>query len=110
MRREILTPGPSGFRFYHTHLVAGANLNAGQYNGEVGPVYIEPKNKPTGYDREEFVVLKEFEPYFMRGGDMASDFLSGNIIPELQAMQEKAEKAHPTRPKGYEVGYKVFTI
>jgi FtsP/CotA-like multicopper oxidase with cupredoxin domain len=110
MRREILTPGPSGFRFYHTHLVAGANLNAGQYNGEVGPVYIEPKNKPTGYDREEFIVLKEFEPYFMRGGDMASDFLSGSVIPELQAMQEKAEKAHPTRPKGFEVGYKVFTI
>ncbi|HEX3384654.1 MAG TPA: multicopper oxidase domain-containing protein, partial [Mucilaginibacter sp.] len=24
MRREILEPGPSGFRFYHTHLVAGA--------------------------------------------------------------------------------------
>jgi FtsP/CotA-like multicopper oxidase with cupredoxin domain len=110
MRREIFEPKPSGFRFYHTHLVAGANLNAGQYNGEVGPVYIEPKNKMSGYDREEFIVLKEFEPYFMRGGDMASDFLSGEVIPELSAMQEKAEKAHPGRPKGYEVGYKIFTI
>jgi FtsP/CotA-like multicopper oxidase with cupredoxin domain len=110
MRREILIPGPSGFRFYHTHLTAGADLSAGQYNGEVGAVYIEPKNQLTGYDREEFLVLKEFEPYFMRGGDMASDFLPGKEIPELKAMQDKAEKAHPERPKGYEVGYKVFTI
>ncbi|HEX3385003.1 MAG TPA: multicopper oxidase domain-containing protein, partial [Mucilaginibacter sp.] len=110
MRREILKPGPSGFRFYHTHVVAGANLNAGQYNGEVGPVYIEPKAKPTGYDREEFLVLKEFEPYFMKGGDMASDFLPGKVVPELKAMQDKAEASHPGRPKGYEVGYKTFTI
>lgn len=109
-RREVITPGPSGFRFYHTHLVAGPNLSAGQYNGQVGPVYIEPKNNPGAYDREVFLVLKEFEPYFMRGGDMASDFLPKATIPELRAMQEKAEKAHPERPKGYEVGYRTFTI
>lgn len=110
MRREIFVPGPAGFRFYHTHLVAGANLSAGQYNGEVGPVYIEPKNEPGNYDREEFIVLKEFEPYFMRGGDMAMDFLSGKQIPELKAIQEKAEKESAGMPKGYEVGYKIFTI
>jgi FtsP/CotA-like multicopper oxidase with cupredoxin domain len=112
MRREIFIPGPSGFRFYHTHVTAGANLNAGQYNGEVGPVYIEPKNKidAVNYDREEFIILKEFEPYFMRGGDMASDFLPGEAITELRARQEKAEKASPIKQKGYEVGYKIFTI
>lgn len=112
MRREIFVPQPSGFRFYHTHVTAGDNLNAGQYNGEVGPVYIEPKNKSpfTNYDREEFIVLKEFDPYLMRGGDMPSDFLSGRAIPELKAMQEKAEKEHVGEPKGYEVGYKIFTI
>jgi FtsP/CotA-like multicopper oxidase with cupredoxin domain len=110
MRREIFTPGPPGFRFYHTHVTAAGNLNAGQYNGEVGPVYIEPKNEPGNYDREEFIVLKEFEPYFMRGGDMAMDFLSGRQIPELKAMQEKAEKKTPGMLKGYEVGYKIFTI
>jgi len=109
-RRQVLKPGPSGFRFYHTHLVAGGNLNMGQYNGEVGPVYIEPKNKPDVYDREEFIVMKEFEPYFQRGGDMAMDFLLGQPLTDLQEMQEKAEKEHPERPKGFEVGYKVFTI
>jgi FtsP/CotA-like multicopper oxidase with cupredoxin domain len=42
-RRIVFTPKPAGFRFYHTHNRAGADLYAGQYNGEVGPVYIEPK-------------------------------------------------------------------
>jgi FtsP/CotA-like multicopper oxidase with cupredoxin domain len=110
MRREIFVPKPSGLRFYHTHTVAGADLSAGQYSSQVGPVYIEPKVKPTGYDREEFLMLKEFEPYFMRGGDMSSDFLTGPVIPELKAMQDKREKESPGKTKGYEVGYKVFTI
>ncbi len=110
MRRETFTPGPSGFRFYHTHLVAGSNLSLGQYNGEEGSVYIEPKNEPGNHDREEFIVLKEFEPYFMRGGDMAMDFLAGPTIPELKLMGAKAEKEAGKIPKGYEVGYKIFTI
>lgn len=53
-------------------------------------------------------MLKEFEPYFMKGGDMSSDFLSGPVIPELKAIQAKAEKAAPNKPKGYDVGYKVL--
>ena len=110
MRREVFVPGPAGFRFYHTHLMAANNLSAGQYNGEVGPVYIEPKNEPGNYDREEFIVLKEFSPYFMRGGDMPMDFLSGKALPELKAIGEKAERESFGMPKGYEVGYRIFTI
>ena len=110
MRREILEPKPAGLRFYHTHLNAGADLNRGQYNGEVGPVYIESKNEPGKFDREEFIILKEFVPYFMRGGDMAMDFLSGTAIPELKAIGEKEEKESAGMSKGYEVGYKIFTI
>jgi FtsP/CotA-like multicopper oxidase with cupredoxin domain len=110
MRREVFVPKPSGLRFYHTHTVAGPNLNAGQFSGQVGPVYIEPKAKPTGYDREEFLMLKEFDPYFMRGGDMASDFLTGPMLPELKAMGEKNDKLSEAKEKGYEVGYKIFTI
>ena len=75
-RRIVFTPRPTGFRFYHTHNRAGANLYAGQYGGEVGPVYIEPKHEPGNYHREVFLVLKEFEPTFSRRGDMAMDFLS----------------------------------
>jgi FtsP/CotA-like multicopper oxidase with cupredoxin domain len=116
MRREAFLPRPSGLRFYHTHTMAGGDLNAGQYSGQVGAVYIEPATKrggddrSGGYDREEFLVLKEFEPYFMRGGDMASDFLAGEMLHELMALGGKADEAAPTKVKGYEVGYKVFTI
>ena len=45
------------------------------YSGQVGPVYIEPKHEPGRYDREIFLVLKEFEPTFSRGGDMDMNFL-----------------------------------
>jgi FtsP/CotA-like multicopper oxidase with cupredoxin domain len=110
MRREIFIPKPSGLRFYHSHLVAGADLSAGQYSGQVGPVYIEPAISKAEYTREEFIVLKEFDPYFMRGGDMAMNFLAGHTIPELKAMQEKSERMAPGTPKGFEVGYKIFTI
>src|SRR6476646_9741843 len=60
-RRIVFTPRPAGLRFYHTHNRAGANLAAGQYSGQVGPVYIEPRQEPGRYDREVFLVLKEFE-------------------------------------------------
>ncbi len=110
MSREVIVPGPAGLRFYHSHVVAGANLSAGQYSGQVGTVYIEPEKKLGDYDREEFIMLKEFDPYFMRGGDMPQDFLSGDAIPELKVTGEKNEKAAGDKPKGYEVGYKIFTI
>jgi FtsP/CotA-like multicopper oxidase with cupredoxin domain len=67
-RRIVFTPKPAGLRFYHTHNRAGGNLAAGQYSGQVGPVYIEPRQEPGRYDREVFLVLKEFEPTFSRGG------------------------------------------
>ncbi|HEV2714247.1 MAG TPA: multicopper oxidase domain-containing protein, partial [Terriglobales bacterium] len=38
-RRITFTPNPAGLRFYHTHNRAGADLSAGQYSGQVGPVY-----------------------------------------------------------------------
>jgi FtsP/CotA-like multicopper oxidase with cupredoxin domain len=112
-RRIQFTPNPSGLRFYHTHNRAGANLYAGQYGGEVGPVYIEPKENPGSYDRELFLVLKEFEPAFSCGGDMAQDFLfPATRNKELEAKGAAAMKASLARgmPHGYEVGYSSFTI
>jgi FtsP/CotA-like multicopper oxidase with cupredoxin domain len=113
MRRIVFTPRPSGFRFYHTHNRAGADLHAGQYSGQVGPVYIEPKHEPGSYDREVFLVLKEFEPSLSRGGDMAMDFLAPvTRMKELEATGESAMKASMAKgaAHGYEVGYQYFTI
>jgi FtsP/CotA-like multicopper oxidase with cupredoxin domain len=113
MRRIVFTPRPSGFRFYHTHNRAGADLHAGQYSGQVGPVYIEPKREAGSYDREVFLVLKEFEPSFSQGGDMAQDFLTpATRAKELETAGESAMKASLAKgmPHGYEVGYRYFTV
>jgi FtsP/CotA-like multicopper oxidase with cupredoxin domain len=111
-RRITFTPRPAGFRFYHTHNRAGANLAAGQYSGEVGPVYIEPKSEPGNYDREVFLVLKEFEPTFSRGGDMAQNFLPPVKNKALEEQGESGMKTSLAKgmPHGYEVGYGSFTI
>ena len=112
-RRISLVPKPAGYRFYHTHIRAGGDLYAGQYSGQVGHVYIEPKREPGAYDREVFLVLKEFEPTFSRGGDMPMDFLSPRTeVPDLKREGETAMKASLGNgmPHGYEVGYDSFTI
>jgi FtsP/CotA-like multicopper oxidase with cupredoxin domain len=111
MRRVSFVPKPAGFRFYHTHVVAGADLNRGTYTGQAGPVYIEPSNEPGAYDQEIFLVLKEFEPSFSRGGDMAMDMLAPGLpIKELEETGAKADEEAKGTPKGYEVGYELFSI
>jgi len=111
-RRIAFTPRPAGLRFYHTHNRAGADLSGGQYSGQVGPVYIEPKHEPGNYDREIFLTLKEFEPTFSRGGDMPQDVLPPIRVNALEAQGESTMKASLAKgmPKGYEVGYSAFTI
>jgi FtsP/CotA-like multicopper oxidase with cupredoxin domain len=112
MRRITFTPQPAGLRFYHTHNRASANLYAGQYSGQVGPVYIEPKNNLGNYDREVFLVLKEFEPSFSQGGDMPQNFLAAAKVKELEDKGESAMKTSLAKgmPHGFEVGYRYFTI
>ncbi len=113
MRRITFTPNPAGLRFYHTHNRAGPDLAAGQYSGQVGPVYIEPKASPGNFDREVFLVMKEFEPTFSRGGDMDMNFLSpATRVKSLEDSGETAMKASLAkgRPHGFEVGYGSFTI
>jgi FtsP/CotA-like multicopper oxidase with cupredoxin domain len=113
MRRISFTPRPAGLRFYHTHNRGGADLHAGQYSGQVGPVYIEPKNESGRYDREVFLTLKEFEPTLSQGGDMPQDFLAPPTQdPKLRASGESAMKASLAQgtPHGYEVGYQLFSI
>lgn len=113
LRRITFTPRPSGLRFYHTHVAAGADLHRGLYTGQAGPVYIDPKREPGRYDREVFLVLKEFEPAFSRGGDVAMDFLArGAPIESLRKTGEDAMNASLAKgmPHGYEVGYSLFSI
>ena len=110
MRRISFLPKPSGFRFYHTHVVAGGDLNRGTYTGQAGPVYIEPQDNPGAYDREIFLVMKEFAPAFSRGGDMAIDVLAGAPIEALRQIGRAADEEAQEKTKGFEVGYELFGI
>ena len=112
VRRISFVPGPAGFRFYHTHLVPRADLALGQYNGQVGPVYIEPKQNLGAYDQEIFLTLKEFQPAFSAQGDMDAGFLAGDQDPDLKVKGESAMAASLAQgmPHGYEVGYDAFAI
>jgi FtsP/CotA-like multicopper oxidase with cupredoxin domain len=112
MRRIAFTPGPAGFRFYHTHLTAGTDLSAGLYSGQAGPVYIAPRNESGAYDREVFLTLKEFAPFLSRT-EMALDILAPTkAIPELRAAALAAQLAALKQglPQGYELAHKFFSI
>jgi len=109
-RRISFMPKPSGFRFYHSHVAAKNDLDRGTYSGQVGPVFIEPKNNPGAYDREIFLTLKEFAPTFSKGGDMDQDALAGAMLPDLQEVGKKADAQAKVKTKGYEVGYALFSI
>ena len=110
MRRIAFVPRPAGLRFYHSHVTAGADLSRGTYSGQAGPVYIEPRDNPGRYDREIFLVLKEFSPSFTQGGDMAMDMLVGEESAALRQIGQAADDAAATKTKGYEVGYDLFAI
>jgi hypothetical protein len=110
-RRIAFTPGPAGLRFYHTHLTPGADLSGGQYGGQVGTVYIEPKREPGRYDREVFLMLKEFQPALSRGGDMDMDFLAPAArVKALEEAGGSAMRASLAKgmPHGFEVGYSCY--
>ena len=112
MRRIAFTPGPSGFRFYHTHVLAGADLSAGLYSGQLGPAYIEPKHEPGAYDREVFLTLKEFGPYLNRT-EMPMDFLAPtDQLPRLReaATAAEIEALQQGGQQGYELAYSFFAI
>jgi FtsP/CotA-like multicopper oxidase with cupredoxin domain len=109
MRRISFVPRPSGFRFLHTHVIAGSDLNRGTYTGQAAPVYIEPRHHPGAYDREVFLVLKEFKPSFSHGGDMDMKFLAGEPNQELMRIGKAADENNQ-KTKGFEVNYQLFSI
>ena len=69
------SPRPAGFRWYHTHTYAGHNLKLGQYGGQFGCFYVEPKSEPGAYDQELFLTLHDWNAYMGGGGDSSMDAL-----------------------------------
>ena len=77
--RYTFTPDPAGFRWFHTHTVAGKDLRKGQFSGQHGFLMIEPSDPASlpAFDREIFVALHDWG-----GREMASD--DGSMMPAYE--------------------------
>ena len=53
-QRYMFTAKPAGFRWYHSHIYAGHNLNRSMYTGEYGFLMIDAAQNPGRYDRKAF--------------------------------------------------------
>ena len=67
--RYTFTPQPAGFRWYHTHTFAGRDLNKGQYSGQHGFLWIEPRENPGRYDAEAFLALHDWRGQLLMSDD-----------------------------------------
>ncbi len=63
------TPRPAGLHWYHTHAMAGRKLNLGLYTGQSGILHVAPRSDPGLYDLEQYIVLHDWEPYYVPGED-----------------------------------------
>jgi FtsP/CotA-like multicopper oxidase with cupredoxin domain len=79
--RYTFTPRPAGFRWYHTHISAGTNFSKGQYTGQHGFLWVEPRENPGRYDQEIFLTLHDW-----RGQMLASDDGSMNPSYDLSTV------------------------
>ena len=101
--RYQFTPRPAGTRWYHTHVMAGADLHRGAYTGQFGFLLIEPAANPGNFDKEIFLALREWEPFFNPEEDEDEDENASGPQPERPAKLD-------TSPSGLEVGYQMFSI
>ena len=59
--RITFSPEPAGFRWYHTHAMAGKDLKRGLYSGQHGFLLVEPRENPARYDQEVFLALHDWD-------------------------------------------------
>ena len=102
-RRIQLTPGPAGSRWYHSHAMAMADLHKGAYTGQFGFVYVEGGSNPGAYDRELFLALRDWDPFFTATMDDEDDDTHHGPFLEKPATMN-------TDPNGLEVGSMTYSI
>ncbi|WP_206239939.1 multicopper oxidase family protein [Novosphingobium terrae] len=91
--RYHLTPEPSGTRWYHTHAMAGDNLNLGGYSGQFGFLTVDGGPSPGDYDQEHYLAIHHWVPHF---------------VPMVMQMQ--AISANRPVSVGSDVAYKYATV
>lgn len=74
-------PAPAGLHWYHTHAMAHRDLRRGLYSGQFGVLLVDPPVNPGLYDREEFIVLHDWEPYYSASGDgsLMVNYVCGSV-------------------------------
>ncbi len=102
-RRFTLTPKPAGSRWYHSHAMAMADLHKGAYTGQFGFVYVDSGDDPGQYDRELFLALRDWEPFFTANMDDDDDETHDGPLLEKPAVMN-------TDPDGLEVGSMTYSI
>ena len=61
-RRYRFTPKPAGTRWYHTHVMAHADLTRAGFSGQFGVSIVEPARHPGDYDQEVVLAAHHWEP------------------------------------------------
>jgi len=91
--RIIFRPKPSGLHWYHTHAMANRDLKRGLYSGQYGLLHVDPLSNPARYDREQFLVLHDWEPYYVASNDgtLMVNYVSGSINGRLLGHDARIE-------------------
>lgn len=87
-RRYTFTPEPIGTRWYHSHGMAHRDLKKGTYTGQAGVMIVEGPGDRGAHDREEVIVLKEYEPFFRRNGPLDVEFRAFTINGKMAGAGE----------------------
>ncbi|HYM24795.1 MAG TPA: multicopper oxidase family protein [Vicinamibacterales bacterium] len=69
-RQYTFVPDPPGTRWYHSHTTAGHDLKKSTYSGQFGVFIVESGGERGGYDREEVLVLHDWEARFDAMGEV----------------------------------------
>ena len=99
--RYTFTPRPPGFRWYHTHTFAGNDLGKGQYTGQHGFLFVDPRENPGRYDAEFFLALHDW-----RGSLLASD--DGSMNPAYDVATVNGRMLGSGEPLRVKAGQRVL--
>jgi FtsP/CotA-like multicopper oxidase with cupredoxin domain len=103
-RRYQFIPRPAGTRWYHSHAMAYADLHRGTYTGQYGFLMIDAGNDPGHYDKEIFLAIRDWEPFFT--DQMENEAAEGGGF----GPQPEKPTVLDTRPNGLEVTSQLFSI
>jgi FtsP/CotA-like multicopper oxidase with cupredoxin domain len=102
-RRYQFTPRPAGTRWYHSHAMAAGDLHRGSYTGQYGFLMIDSGADPGHYDREVFLALRDWEPFYTDQPVDMDEQLARGPQPEKPTVLD-------SRPNGLEVTTQLFSI